>query len=351
MDARCGLLSNISLEYFRNRRDNFHFLLSHTRIKRFSLALKFSKSFFFLLNSLLSFFSYHSEFHHFMFKKNFFFRFWRYFTFESFESKMSVETEIDVIKDSLTNLAMKADSSESSSVSIEKVKPMIQANDLDQTFESENQISSTKNLLSLTTSIEWPQPVGQNFILNLIDPHLLEDIQFYGNYSRYPYFVSIVQNYIDSDINLNPNLKYAALLKLTRGEARRVILGLFGENVYEEAKNRLEKRYCRPILIQESIIQELKNKTANSGHRNRLFSLIRIRSDLFKFSKLFQLLKANSEWTMKLLSVILESLPNDFIKKYRDSNAELSVDSLLELMDNQISSMEGMSLLDKERRR
>ncbi|UXI19805.1 hypothetical protein NH340_JMT05748 [Sarcoptes scabiei] len=264
---------------------------------------------------------------------------------------MSVETEIDVIKDSLTNLAMKADSSESSSVSIEKVKPMIQANDLDQTFESENQISSTKNLLSLTTSIEWPQPVGQNFILNLIDPHLLEDIQFYGNYSRYPYFVSIVQNYIDSDINLNPNLKYAALLKLTRGEARRVILGLFGENVYEEAKNRLEKRYCRPILIQESIIQELKNKTANSGHRNRLFSLIRIRSDLFKFSKLFQLLKANSEWTMKLLSVILESLPNDFIKKYRDSNAELSVDSLLELMDNQISSMEGMSLLDKERRR
>ncbi|KPM11985.1 hypothetical protein QR98_0105650 [Sarcoptes scabiei] len=244
---------------------------------------------------------------------------------------MSVETEIDVIKDSLTNLAMKADSSESSSVSIEKVKPMIQANDLDQTFESENQISSTKNLLSLTTSIEWPQPVGQNFILNLIDPHLLEDIQFYGNYSRYPYFVSIVQNYIDSDINLNPNLKYAALLKLTRGEARRVILGLFGENVYEEAKNRLEKRYCRPILIQESIIQELKNKTANSGHRNRLFT--------------------NSEWTMKLLSVILESLPNDFIKKYRDSNAELSVDSLLELMDNQISSMEGMSLLDKERRR
>ncbi|UXI19804.1 cystatin-A1-like [Sarcoptes scabiei] len=72
MDARCGLLSNISLEYFRNRRDNFHFLLSHTRIKRFSLALKFSKSFF-LLNSLLSFFSYHSEFHHFMFKKKFFF--------------------------------------------------------------------------------------------------------------------------------------------------------------------------------------------------------------------------------------------------------------------------------------
>ncbi|KAK6009521.1 hypothetical protein OSTOST_25542, partial [Ostertagia ostertagi] len=178
---------------------------------------------------------------------------------------------------------------------------------------------------------------------------LLEVPTFAGNYMEFNTFWSVFESLIHSDDDLSDQEKFLFLKQALKGKAATSIssVPVLGEK-YAVAVNILKKHYDKSSSIADILINEIERLPRAQGNpRSCRETLAAISSRITHLEQTGLQMNADRMWRRLILSKFTESICGKVIRKENDTGNSLSVNEIMESIDEIITLKETTELTTK----